>query len=371
MAADTPATMRVLMVARPAEGGLRRHVGLLCAGLANRGVAAGLCAPHDWSMPPEAADVPIWPVDLRDRPSPAADLRASLAVARLGAGFSLIHGHGARGAWIAALAATLSRKPYVVTAHNLARPLPGLPGRLLRFSGGRARGVVAVSAAVAATLDAWGAPMERIRVIPNGVPESAFDVPDRAEARRRLRIVHRGPLVAAAGRLAREKGFATLVAAGARLTVDIPDLRVVIAGAGPERDALAAMATSLRISSHIDLCGALNEVATLFAAADLVVAPSLSEGQGLVALEAMAAGRPVVASRVGGLVETVQEGETGLLTPPGDAEALAHAVAGLLRDRTRAERMGMQGRELVAQRYTLEGMCRSTADYYEACLRKR
>jgi glycosyltransferase involved in cell wall biosynthesis len=359
------------MVARPAEGGLRRHVGLLCAGLASRGVAAGLCAPRDWSMPQEAADIPVWPVDLRDRPSPVADLRAALAVARLSAGFPLIHGHGARGAWIAALAATLSRKPYVVTAHNLARPLPGLPGRLLRFAWGRATGVVAVSAAVAATLEAWGAPMERIRVIPNGVPECAFDVPDRADARRRLRLLHRGPLVAAAGRLAREKGFATLLAATARLAVDIPDVRVVIAGAGPERDTLAALATSLRITSHIDLCGSLDGCSTLFAAADVVVAPSLSEGQGMVALEAMAAGRPVVASRVGGLVETVQESETGILTPPSDAEALYRAVAALLRDRTSADAMGRRGREVAAERYTLDGMCRSTAGFYEACLQVR
>jgi glycosyltransferase involved in cell wall biosynthesis len=106
-------------------------------------------------------------------------------------------------------------------------------------------------------------------------------------------------------------------------------------------------------------------VPALLAAADVVAAPSLSEGQGIVALEAMAARKPVVASRVGGLEETVKSGITGLLVKPGDPGELAFGLLSFLSDPQAAQRMGQAGRELVEREYTVEKMVERTVAVYE------
>jgi glycosyltransferase involved in cell wall biosynthesis len=153
--------------------------------------------------------------------------------------------------------------------------------------------------------------------------------------------------LAFAGRLIAKKGADTLIAAMDLLKERYPGLQLSLAGEGDERPALEAEAGRRGLASRISFAGRLTHEAIypFLASAALVVVPSQSEPFGLVALEAAQAGRPVVASDVDGLPEVVEHGRTGLLVPPGDATALAGAIASLFDDPGRASAMGKAGRQ--------------------------
>lgn len=153
--------------------------------------------------------------------------------------------------------------------------------------------------------------------------------------------------LAFAGRLIAKKGAGTLIAAMDLLKDRYPRLQLSLAGEGDERPALEADADRRGLASRISFAGRLTHDAIypFLASATLVAVPSHSEPFGLVALEAAQAGRPVVASAVDGLPEVVKHGRTGLLVPPGDAAALAGAIASLLDDPERASAMGEAGRQ--------------------------
>jgi len=159
------------------------------------------------------------------------------------------------------------------------------------------------------------------------------------------------------------KGHAVLLAAAAGLASAAPRLRYVFCGEGRQAEALARAAAAL--DGAVEMVGFRRDVAACLAAADIVALPSLQEGLGVAALEAMAAGRPVVASRVGGLAEAVVHEETGLLVPPGDPTALAAALARLARDPDLRARLGAAGHARVLARYTATRMAEGTLACYE------
>src|SRR5262249_2652934 len=127
-------------------------------------------------------------------------------------------------------------------------------------------------------------------------------------------------LLVAIGRLAPEKGFDVLIEAFRLIHARQPEARLILAGSGLEEASLRALAAPLQ--KALIFAGHLTEIVLLLQTADIVVIPSRQEGQGIVALEAMAARKPVVASRVGGLIETIEDGKTGVLVPPEDPAAL-------------------------------------------------
>jgi glycosyltransferase involved in cell wall biosynthesis len=166
------------------------------------------------------------------------------------------------------------------------------------------------------------------------------------------------PTVGFAGRLIREKGVDVLLRAFATVAARIPEARLLIAGAGPERERLEGLIASRHLSSSISLLGHLTplELERSFASAWVQAVPSRwEEPFGLVAVEAMMRGTAVVASASGGLLEIVRHGESGLLVPPSDPAALAEALSLLLQDRRLAERMGRTGREVALTQFSLAG----------------
>lgn len=201
---------------------------------------------------------------------------------------------------------------------------------------------------------------ERIRVILNGI-EVPEIVSDRKAVRRRMRvelgISEEQFLVFTAGRLVPQKGHRCLIEAAAIVHARLPAAVFVLAGEGPERQALTAQIAGQATESYVRLLGSRSDVPDLLAAADLFVLPSLSEGMGLAMVEAMAHGLPVVASRLAG-IESVIEGEhLGLLVPPGDAQLLAKALLTLLEDPPRRAALAAQGRAHVRRHFTLDAMC--------------
>jgi glycosyltransferase involved in cell wall biosynthesis len=178
-----------------------------------------------------------------------------------------------------------------------------------------------------------------------------------------------GPLkLGVLARLIPLKNIESVIDATARLAAMGIEIRTEIAGIGPSESGLRDLAVSLGVSERVRFLGWRKDVDRLLASWDLLVIPSLEEAFPLSALEAMAAARPVVASRVGGLSELVLDGVNGILVPPGDTDALVHAIAGLAKDRKRMTLMGNEGWERARSHFSVELMARRTTELYDRLL---
>lgn len=223
-----------------------------------------------------------------------------------------------------------------------------------RLTAARVDRYVAVSQAVADGLALSGAAMDRVDIITNGVDPARLeaaatpDVPGLPEER----------VVSCIARLEPVKGVEFFVRAAAF----VDDARFVVAGTGSEESRLREIATAAAGGSPVSFLGAIPSSAALMARSAVVVVPSLSEAFGLVAAEAMALSKPVVASSVGGLPEVVEDGVTGILVPPKDPIALAEAIGGLLGDPDRASAMGEAGRARACELFSADRMVREYVD---------
>lgn len=357
--------IRVAQVVRPAAGGMRSHVHTLVNGFDAAEVACHLFAPAEFALP--SPDTPHSPLPIAAKTRPFRDYITIRRLSEMLRGrFDLVHAHGLRGALIGVLAARRAAIPALFTLHNL------VPDRrshllMLRFIAPMADAVIAVSRAVAASLQSVSRSIHQLVVIPNGIELAPFrQKADVREVRTRFGLPAEAPLIVGLGRLAPEKGFDVLIRAFRKLGNSVPAPTLALAGAGPEEGALKQSASG---SPHpIHFLGEIRCVAPLLAAADLVVIPSRTEGQGIVALEAMAAGRPIAASRVGGLIETLDDGKRGLLVPPDDPEALAVAIERLLQDPQERRQLGEAGRRIAEEEFSAERMVQRTTALYHNVL---
>jgi glycosyltransferase involved in cell wall biosynthesis len=172
------------------------------------------------------------------------------------------------------------------------------------------------------------------------------------------------PVVCAASRFVPIKGLETLVAAMDIVLRKFPRAHLRIAGDGPAGNGLRELAAELQIGERVTFLGWQEDLNPLFQSSDVFAVPSVAEGLGIAALEAMAAGLPVVASNVGGLPEVVDHGRTGWLVPPGDPDALAARIAELLSDRDLRLRMGHEGRDRVTEKFAPATMVRQIQSVY-------
>jgi glycosyltransferase involved in cell wall biosynthesis len=217
-----------------------------------------------------------------------------------------------------------------------------------------------------------GVPRDRLVVIPNFVDRAAFDGAA-AERRRHWRqafgILGDEVVVGVVANLYPVKNHAMLLRAAARIASTWPAVRYVLAGDGGERAALEAQARQLGLEQRIILPGRVSPEPGLARAFDIAVLTSWEEGFPNWLVEAMAAGLPVVATRVGGVPDAVVDGETGFLVPPDDDERLAAGLVRLLEDRTLAAHMGSAGRERARRLYHEDTVLRSLESLYESLAR--
>ena len=234
---------------------------------------------------------------------------------------------------------------------------------------------------------------ERVGVRPEGIAQicNGVDVARfRPRAERTSAAGHTGPVgrhfldasafvVGTVGRLSPVKHQRLLLAAFARahasLVVESPEtaarLRLVVAGDGPDRAMLELQAAATGLGDRVWMCGSRNDVPQLMADFDLFVLPSLAEGISNTVLEAMACGLPVIATRVGGNAELVDEGRTGMLVESDDVEAMAAAIVGYATDRERVGRDGEQARARATGAFSIEHMVGRYADLYDTLLAER
>ncbi len=241
----------------------------------------------------------------------------------------------------------------------LRAPLHAALGRLTVWL---ADAVVAPSAATARELEAdYGA--RGVQVIPNGIALPAAAPPSRAQD---------GETILFVGRLRTRKAVAVLFEAFAEVAAARPRARLVVLGDGEQRAALEAQRARLGLESRVDLRGAVprEETARWLREADIFCLPSTYEGFPLAILEAMAQGLPVVATRVAGVPEAIEEGASGLVVDAEDGRALAAALVALLSDPDRRGRYGTRGRELLAERFSIADVSARYVERFSLLARK-
>jgi glycosyltransferase involved in cell wall biosynthesis len=207
----------------------------------------------------------------------------------------------------------------------------------------------------------------RIAVIRNGVDPLAFAHPGHEQAvalRRELGIDERAPLLLGVFRLAPEKRPLDFLRVAAELSEKVPGLRTLLIGEGQMQKDVETAIKQWRLGETVRLVGRKDDMARILAAADLLLLCSQVEGTPNVLLEAQALGLPVVATRTGGIPETVLDGLTGFLCPVGGVTEMTACAAGLLGDRDLRRRMGLAGREMVRERFSLERMVDETLALY-------
>ncbi|NTW05058.1 MAG: glycosyltransferase [Peptococcaceae bacterium] len=292
----------------------------------------------------------------------------------------IVHTHGVRANLVGRLAAKMSGVETVITTvHSLlAQDYPDTFSRLANMfiekaSGGITDHFIAVSGGLQKALIQQGIPKKKITVVYNGLdPEQFRKTPSSGTSwREKSGIPSEASLVSIVGRLHRVKGHRYFLKAAAELLKEREDIHFLVVGSGPEGDALEEFTRELGISDKVTFTGFISDVSELMPELDLLVVPSLWEGFGLTALEAMAVGIPVVATSVGGLPEIVEHGSTGLLVPPADTAALAKSIVWIIDHPLEAREMAAAAKSVVEKKFTAAAMARKTEGIYQSMMETR
>lgn len=214
---------------------------------------------------------------------------------------------------------------------------------------------------------------EQFITIPSGVDLQRIGAKptDHSDGKDKLGLPPTCPLIGTVGKMVPVKGHAVLIAAAGKVVRAFPTAHFVIVGEGPLEEELRQQQRRLSLEDHLHFVKAWGEEAWAWMASfDLFVLPSLNEGMGRVLIEAMAFGKPVVASRVGGIPEIVLDGKTGVLVPPKDPKRLAEAIIRLLSDRDRCRQMGEEGKKRMDERFSSEAMVTQIDRLYQELLKE-
>ena len=337
-------------------GGSERHLLTLLPALAERGLDVRFVGLDNPAAAPEPfyaqLTVPFERLSCRWD----FDSRLVRRLRRALRGADLVHTHLVHADVHGALAA---RAPLVSTKHNDDRFRLGPYRYVERLLTRRFRRVIAISDALRTfTVERVGLPSDKVEVVHYGLDE----LPEPWGENPELELAEGARVLLCVARLAPQKGVDVAVRALPAIRAQHPGAVLVVLGEGPERPRLAA--------EGVYLPGRVGDAAAWYRRAELVVHPARWEGFGIALLEAMLAGKPVVASAVSSAPEIVADGLTGLLVPPDDPAALASAANGLLADPARAGAYGSAGLERARSEFSVERMAERTAAVYERALRR-
>ena len=352
-------------------GGVERHVLGMLSALRARGIAPLLILFHNGELADRAREQGLEPIVLSDRNRSILATSRQLADALARRDIRIVHAHGYKAMVFCAMARRRHRFALVKTEHGLPEPVAGgamgaLRSRIYHLLD---RGATRLSSATVCYVtsaligrDEGRRAARRARVIPNGV--SAMD-------RRRLPRppeYHAGCFnLAVVGRL--EPVKALHLAIEALAAPGMPEnAHLHVIGTGPCEGELRARSAAVGVAARVHFLGFRRDAHNFIAHCDALLMPSLHEGLPYTLLEAMALGTPVIASRVGGLAETLQDGATGLLIEPGDAPALADAIRKLIADPSLRARLGDAAQRLQRANYSLEAMAGGYLDVYRQIL---
>jgi glycosyltransferase involved in cell wall biosynthesis len=294
-------------------------------------------------------------------------------------GYGIVHTHTSKGGFVGRLAARLASVPVIVhTAHGFAfherSPRQALLfySNLERIASRWCDQIVSVSEFHRHwALDLGICNPAKILAIPNGIAFLPKPEIPRAELRRQLRVRNNDLLILTMARLAPDKGLEYLIEAAPVLLRSERQFQIVIAGDGPVRAQLEELTRKLGVADWVTFLGFREDVSDLLAASDLVVLPSLREGLSISLLEAMAAGKPIIATSIGSHREVVSQSEIALVVPPADASALCNAILLLAQNPLQMVRLGENARALFESQYTEERMLNTYKQLYLDLLREK
>jgi len=370
-----------------AVGGGYRHVYFLIRELSKQGVKIEVLAAEDKHFSAEVkkkrvfdtVDVycfPCFPIPFAFYP-----MAPSMPVALMLRDADIIHAHAYAyfTSDVSAIVCKLRNRPFVLTIHGFFQPSRSVMAFLMNNIYDKSLGeltlktatrVIAPSRFIARECIRKGVDPKKMSVIPNGVDLEEFrDMPTPQNFKERYGL-EQSRVILAMGRLSKTKGFQHLIRATPKIIRAIPKAKIVIVGPdlgyGHE---LRRLAKELNVEKHMIFAGALTRYALkeALAAADIFTCPSIYEPFGIVILEAMAAGKPIVASRTGGIVDIINDGETGLLVKNRDANQLAQAIIKLLKHEKLAETLSKNSKSDV-KNYSWKVVAEKTKSTYEKVL---
>ncbi len=278
----------------------------------------------------------------------------------------IVHAHDPHGVAMAGLALSMSTqlaKPPLIASRRVDFHLRG--SRMSRWKYRQVDCFICASDAIRTMLIADGVQETRAVTVHEGIDVSRVDAAPPARLHEELFLPHGAPIVGNVAALVPHKGQRHLIEAAALVVRHVPDARFVIAGEGELRPSLERIIREHRLEKHVLLAGFRPDVLSLHKAFDIFVMSSITEGLGTSLLDAMAAGRPIVATDTGGIPEVVVNGSTGFLVPPRDHQAMADAIVALLKDPGLRSRMGQAGCALARQRFSAGRMLKETLRVYQ------
>lgn len=328
-----------------------------------------------------ARAIPVFDYDVISFRHPAV-VRAQFRLARdiRRHGIKIVHTYGLPAHLFAIPAAKLAGARVVVSIRDMGVYLSSKEKFMLRIVCRFADQILVNATAIRDWLIGEGYRRSLITVIPNGIDLARFEPASRGSVRGEFGLPMSAPLVGVVGRVSRLKGIEDFLRAAAIVAARVPAARFLIVGDGffargrtAVRDdaylgELTSLAAQLGLQDRVVFTGMRSDIERILAELSISVMPSLSEGLSNALLESMAAGLPVVATRVGGTAEAVQDGENGFLVPPGDPQAIAQVVGRLLDAPALGERIGDAARRSIAARYSMTRVVESTSLIYEALL---
>lgn len=280
----------------------------------------------------------------------------------------LVHAHLPLAGVTARIAGRLVRTPVVYTEHNLQERYHPLTRRANLATWGWQREVVAVSDGVAESIARHAPAGVPVRVVRNGIEIAPADEAGGRELRARVGISEAAPVVGTVAVFRRQKRLDLWLAAARRIADREPEARFLVVGDGPLRGEIEALAGRLGLADRVAFTGLLDDVRPCLAAIDVYLMTSEFEGLPLALLEAMAAGRAVVVTAVGGVAEAVSDGDSGVVRRFGDVEGLAEAAADLLAAPERRLALGAAARERVAGSFGIDRMASELEAVYRRVL---
>jgi glycosyltransferase involved in cell wall biosynthesis len=300
-------------------------------------------------------------------PKTEMDLSAAWRLSRLikQLGPDVVHAHDPHGVAMAALALSMSTqlaKPPLVAARRVDFHLKG--NALSRWKYRQVDCFICASDAVRTMLVADGVPAARAVTVHEGIDLGHVDAAPAADLHADLWLPHGSPVVGNVAALVPHKGQRHLIEAAAMVVKRVPDARFVIAGEGELRPTLERQIKEHHLEKHVFLAGFRPDILSVHKGFDIFVMSSVTEGLGTSLLDAMACGKPVVATTAGGMPEVVDEGTTGLLVPPRDHQAMAEALVKLLTNPELRARMGAAGLARVRAKFSAERMVQDTLEIY-------
>jgi glycosyltransferase involved in cell wall biosynthesis len=291
---------------------------------------------------------------------------------------NVVHGQGVRAEFYARLASRLAGKSKYIS--TIAMPVEGFDVGPIRkkiyslfdrFSEKFVDRFLVVSDVLKdKMIRGHGIPAEKVIRIYNGIEVDHYLPQDQNESRERIqnefKIKGDTLLIGAIGRLVWQKGFEHLVQAMPKVLSQSPQTKVLIVGEGPLRNKLEALAAKLKVKEYIIFTGFRGDVKEILSSIDILVIPSLLEGFPMITLEGMAMKKPIIATAIDGIKEQIINGQSGILIPPSDPDAIAKAILRLSTDKEFTQNLGSEGRSRVEKEFTVERMVSETEEVYRS-----